>query len=90
MKKIFAVFLDLKRAFETVNRKTELEVPVRWSGIQKQRIKFTNGVSNCLYVDHGVLQGTVLGPALFILYINDTETSIKHCDVMLFADDTML
>lgn len=100
---ILAVFLDFKRVFETLDRTILLnklysfglnDGVIRWfSNYLSERYQctnFNNNVSDWKENNLGVPQGSVLGVLLFILYINDIESCLEHCEVNLFADDTLL
>ena len=53
-----------------------------------QRVTLDGCTSGWLSVKSGVPQGSILGPLLFLLYINDLPTAINYNNVALFADDT--
>lgn len=103
-KMIGVISMDLKRAFETVDRNRLLEklyqIGIRgkvWDWLESylknrtQKVRFNNKYSRLMAVDHGVPQGSVLGPLLFVLYINDiTEVCPIGSNVKLFANDTMI
>ena len=47
-------------------------------------------LSNCLTVECGVPQGSVLGLMFFILYVNDMQHAIRGSNIQLYADDTVI
>jgi hypothetical protein len=56
---------------------------------RKQRVTLGHGFSDWINITSGVPQGSVLGPLLFLIYINDLPDMISSC-IKLFADDTKL
>ena len=57
---------------------------------RKQHVSVLGFDSDNQAINHGVPQGSVLGPLLFLIYINDLHRSVKHSSMYHFADDTNL
>ena len=57
---------------------------------RSQTVFVNDRKSNSLLINEGVPQGSLLGPLLFSLYINDFSTSLRHSNVRIYADDIQL
>ena len=98
---VIAIFLDLAKAFDTIDhsimcdklyycrvRGTALELFRNYLSNRKQYVSYNGVTSRFLDVSLGVPQGSILGPLLFIVYINDFVKSTSTLTSYLFADDT--
>ena len=97
------VYLDFSKAFDTLPH-NELLFKLWSFGItgplwlwfknylsnRKQFVQMADVTSSYLPVVSGVPQGSVLGPLLFLIYINDLPKVITHSNIRMFADDTKL
>ena len=101
-KQVDAIFLDFRKAFDKVPHQ-KLLYKLKVAGInvevinwiknflsdREQRVVIDGVSSNPVKVTSGVPQGSVIGPLLFLVYINDLG-SLINSNVRLFADDTVI
>ncbi len=97
-----ALFLDLKKAFDTVNHSLLIEKlksygvtgnTLKWfisylSG-RTQAVNVNSTISDSKLIDIGIPQGSIIGPLLFIIYVNSLPDCI-NCKCVMYADDTTL
>lgn len=89
---------DLSKAFDSVSHKklltklTELRIDSFWFHSylhnRTQSVRLGNTHSNSQQISYGVPQGSVLGPILFLIYVNDLSKYISDCLIIQYADDT--
>ena len=102
-REVRVIFLDISKAFDRVWHKG-LIFKLQQSGISGQllswfidylqdrfqRVVVNGQQSEWKEIKAGVPQGSVLGPTLFLIFINDIVYVIRHCKIRMFADDTCL
>ena len=98
-----SIFIDYKKAFDTINhsillrklqlygiRGLPLQLLKTYLSDRQQTVKLGDSYSSSKIVNIGVPQGTILGPILFLIYINDLPNISELCNSIMFADDTTL
>ena len=98
---VCGIFVNFQKAFDTVDHKILLKkldyygikgIANKWfeSYLQnRQQFVCINGFKNTI-MKYGVPQGSVLGPLLFLIYINDLHKALSYSKTRHFADDTSL
>ena len=98
-----SIFLDLSKAFDTLDHSILLDklkfygisnTPLKWFQSylrsRQQFVEFDGTCSGITFINTGVPQGSILGPLLFLIYMNDIHTASDKFDMILYADDTNL
>ena len=105
MKKLItgSIFIDLKKAFDLVNHECLIhklgQYGIRGGSLswfreylttRSQRTQYGNEISSNLPIRCRVPQGSILGPLLFVIYINDLPKFLVDSSIMMYVDDTVI
>ena len=98
-----AVFIDLSKAFDTIDHTILLDklnhygikdTALKWFTSyltnRQQYVAFNDEISDHTNISTGVPQGSILGPLLFIIYMNDIHKVTDNFSFILYADDTSM
>ena len=99
----YSVYFDVQKAFDAVSHKKLLfklrafgfddafiELLSSYLSVRTQRVRINTSLSSCTAVPSGVPQGSILGPSLFLIFINDLPDCVMSSSCYPFADDLKL